>query len=418
MILFINNAGTITNSLPEEVYQGSANANSIYVVAPFAHNLTATVAYRLPNGIVTSPQNLRYTGEIEGFTDDKGNTFYGWECSLPNDVTSYYGPVMAQITFYATGRTLCTAAFTFTVARGVVADLPDTPTDDVYDQILETISQIQSDLGNGYYTARAVFAWNASYKYGANELVYYPYGEYGVYVRSTQANNTTQPLDENGAVNAGWEIVVDFNAVMNALEDAQQAAKDAADSATAAQASEEAAEAAEEGAKTAETNAAESASAAENSATAAATSAEAAAGSASAASGSASQAAQSATQSAQSATEAKTSEEAAEAAEAGANASATAAASSAEASAASAAAAKASEQTVAESAANAAASEQNAAESEANAATSAQNAQNSAEQAAQSTSGAATSATLSMSWAIGGTGTREGEDTDNSKYYA
>ena len=31
---------------------------------------------------------------------------------------------------------------------------------------------------------------------------------------------------------------------------------------------------------------------------------------------------------------------------------------------------------------------------------------------------AANSANLSKSWAVGGTGTREGEDTDNSKYYA
>lgn len=58
----------------------------------------------------------------------------------------------------------------------------------------------------------------------------------------------------------------------------------------------------------------------------------------------------------------------------------------------------------AESAAEAYASEQNAAQSESNAQTSEENASD--------------SATLSRSWAVGGTNTRQGEDTDNSKYYS
>lgn len=40
------------------------------------------------------------------------------------------------------------------------------------------------------------------------------------------------------------------------------------------------------------------------------------------------------------------------------------------------------------------------------------------QQAPASASAAAVSATLSESWAVGGTGTREGEDTNNAKYYA
>ena len=45
-------------------------------------------------------------------------------------------------------------------------------------------------------------------------------------------------------------------------------------------------------------------------------------------------------------------------------------------------------------------------------------AQESAASAAESEAAAESSATLSESWAVGGTGTREGEDTNNSKYYA
>lgn len=47
-----------------------------------------------------------------------------------------------------------------------------------------------------------------------------------------------------------------------------------------------------------------------------------------------------------------------------------------------------------------------------------ESAQESADDAAESAENAQDSATLSKSWAVGGTGTRSGEDTDNSKYYA
>ena len=74
-------------------------------------------------------------------------------------------------------------------------------------------------------------------------------------------------------------------------------------------------------------------------------------------------------------------------------------------------AAAASEESVAANAAAAALSEQNAAASEANA-------KASEEASALSEANAADSAALSESWAVGGTGTRDGEDEDNSKYYA
>ena len=47
-----------------------------------------------------------------------------------------------------------------------------------------------------------------------------------------------------------------------------------------------------------------------------------------------------------------------------------------------------------------------------------ESAADSAEAAAESEENAADSATLAESWAVGGTGTRDGEDTDNAEYYA
>lgn len=236
MVFFVNNSGVITNSFPEQVFEGSANANSFYVVAPFANNLTATVAFTLPNGIVTQPYGLTATGEISGFTDGSGNTYYGWSMELPNAVTTYYGKVIAQVAFYSANRLLCTSATTFTVSRGVAAVLPETPTEDVYQQILQALAELQSDLGNGYFVARAVYVWNSAYTYGAGELVYYPMGTYGVYVRSNVANNTQEPYTD-GTINSNWSLALDFNAIVGVLssaEDAAASAEAAANSASAA----------------------------------------------------------------------------------------------------------------------------------------------------------------------------------------
>lgn len=66
----------------------------------------------------------------------------------------------------------------------------------------------------------------------------------------------------------------------------------------------------------------------------------------------------------------------------------------------------------------AATSEKNAKTSETNAAASATTATDKATAAASSATKAANQAKLSESWAVGGTGARNGEDTNNSKYYA
>lgn len=84
----------------------------------------------------------------------------------------------------------------------------------------------------------------------------------------------------------------------------------------------------------------------------------------------------------------------------------------------SAGAAAASSQAAATSETNASGSASAAATSESNAATSESNAETSAQNAATSETNAENSAKLSQSWAVGGTGVRQDEDTNNAKYYA
>lgn len=305
MIIFVGNDGTAVKSLPSPVYQGGANANTIYLVAPFAENLAVTVAFQLPNGVAVAPAAMTAQGAIEGLTDAQGSAYAGWAYDLPNSVTALFGTVTAQFYFYAaTGKIVASSAVTFTVGRGVPQVLPDEPDDTVYEQILAAVSGLQSDLSNGYYAARAIYAWNSTYTYGANEITFYPdIGEYGAFVKSLAADNT-QPPYTDGAINAAyWSEVVNFNTVtddffaeIKAAQTAAEAAQAAAETAqTGAETAETNAQTAEQGAQAAQTAAETAQTGAESAQTAAEAAQTAAENAANAASGSAGQAADFAT---------------------------------------------------------------------------------------------------------------------------
>ena len=312
MIFFVGNDGTIVKSSPSPVYQGAANANTIYLVAPFAANLTAAVAFQLPSGTATSPAPMTAQGTIEGITDEQGGVYSGWSYDLPNNITALYGTVIAQFFFYsAQGKVVASSAANFTVGRGVPAVLPEEPSDTVYDQILAAISGLQSDLHNGYYASRAIYAWNSTYTYGANEITFYPdIGQYGAFVKSLVADNTGHAPYADGAINASyWAEVVNFNTItddffaeIKAAQEAAEAAQEAAETAEAnAEAAEQGAQAAQAAAETAQGKAEDAQAAAETAQAAAETSAGEAASSASAAADSAAEAADSATAAAESA---------------------------------------------------------------------------------------------------------------------
>ena len=229
----------------------------------------------------------------------------------------------------------------------------------------------------------------------------------------------------------------------DAVEAAQGKAEDAQAAAEAAQAKAETAqskaETAQSKAETAQGKAESAQSAAESAATSVSGSASAAASSASAAAASETASAQSAQTATEKASAAQTAAQTAQSAKADAE-SAKAAAVTAGASAESANASAQSAKTAAESAKAAAQAAQSKAEaantsaqtakSDAEAAnTSAQSAKTAAESAKSAAAGSAQSAgasaqsaqasgKLSESWAVGGTGTRTGEDTNNAKYWA
>lgn len=247
MIFFTDNDGTIIKSLPSPVYQGSANTNTIYLIAPFASNAQVTVAFQLPNGTWTTPAMMTQESALNGIVDAQGTTYSGWTYSIPNSVTQYYGVITVQFFFYGTNSGVVTASSstTITVGKGVPIVLPDTPTDDIYEQILNALSQITTDLSSGVYVARSVFPWQSTTTYNTNEITFYPVGQYGAFVKSTQENNTNNaPYNLESVLNSSWwEEVANFNQIQEleaqadafneAVQEAQTAAENAQASANA-----------------------------------------------------------------------------------------------------------------------------------------------------------------------------------------
>lgn len=309
MILFSDANGTIQTNFGTPVYQGSANSNIIYLIAPYAPAASVLVGFQLPDGTAVAPVAMTPLNVVPGVQNANGTSYAGWSYILPATVTAKYGTVTAQFFFYSpTGQStnptsiIATSATSFQIGRGAAAVLPDTPDADVYESILSNLAQLQTDLNGGYYGARAIFPWSNGATYGLNEITFYPsIGTYGAFVQSVVAGNTNNVPYVEGVLNSAyWKEVVNFNTVTEDYFQQVQAAVTQAESA--ATEAENSAQAAANSA----TTATEQAEAAAGSAGEAAQSATEAANYASAANASASQAAASATQSQNSANQSGT----------------------------------------------------------------------------------------------------------------
>ena len=159
MIFFVGNDGTIVKSFPSPVYQGSVNANTVYLIAPFAANMEVTLAFQLPNGVWTPPASMTEQEGIAGLINDKtGKGYAGWSYTVPNEITRKFGTVTIQFKFYASeGVVLATSSTSFIVGKGVTEDLPEEPSKDIYSSILGNMSVLRSQMDNLEAGASAKF---------------------------------------------------------------------------------------------------------------------------------------------------------------------------------------------------------------------------------------------------------------------
>lgn len=261
MIFYISGDGGAKLVSASPVHQGSADTCRIGVIAPFADNMQVTCAFRLADGSTIAPALMTRSAKLDGIFAQATDSAVGyWEYDLPGAVSEKYGRTYVQFYFYSAeeGAVFASAETSFLVSRGVSAQLPETPDETVYGQILSAIAELSGDVFNGYYAARAIYAWNSEFTYGANEITFYPdYGEYGAFVKSVTADNKgNAPYTDGVLDSAHWEEVTDFNALQELagkVEDIETYVQQASDSAAAAAGSAAAAETAKTAAETAQT---------------------------------------------------------------------------------------------------------------------------------------------------------------------
>lgn len=152
MIFFFKSDGTLIKSAPETVYQGSAEAGKVYVVAPLNANMLVDVYYELPNGERWGAYLLENNGTVIN-NEELPDGWALWSTTLESAITQYAGTLKAQFGFYQSGTAdkvplITSQGVTITIAKGVVRDLPSAPTADVYAKIVNAISSIKQDIAN------------------------------------------------------------------------------------------------------------------------------------------------------------------------------------------------------------------------------------------------------------------------------
>lgn len=163
MNFYVNSQGQIIRVDPEDVFQGSVNANTINFIGAFPSTCPVNVAFRLPTGEWTTPASMGMNSDspLPGVQQPDGTQFNIWRYTIPGTVTEYYGTVNLQFYVYAqgssgSGNTIATAASSFEVKRGVPVTLPD-PSDDyetLLTQILSALQQLQQADSEGALAAQ------------------------------------------------------------------------------------------------------------------------------------------------------------------------------------------------------------------------------------------------------------------------
>jgi hypothetical protein len=154
MIFFCYNSGTIFKTVPEKIYQGSVNANTIYLVGAFDGDCAVTVRFELPNGLLTTEKLLSssYTALGGDIQMENGISYNVWEYVLKSDITALSGTVGVQFTITSQNEngmaaTVCTARSTFDVEKGVPFLQDDSAIN--YETLLTQIKAVLTALQQG-----------------------------------------------------------------------------------------------------------------------------------------------------------------------------------------------------------------------------------------------------------------------------
>lgn len=140
MILLIGADGGLIEQTPEDIYQGSNNANKIQIIAPFSANVMIF-------GKFITPMHTSETYQFER-SMEINETQNLWELDLPIAVTQHHGKVELQLKVMTGTQVIITTRVNFMIKKGIPVELPAEPTPDVYELILSEIARINGELLN------------------------------------------------------------------------------------------------------------------------------------------------------------------------------------------------------------------------------------------------------------------------------
>lgn len=207
MLITMSADGSLITSVPSVINQGSNNANQLVVVSPIAESNSLTITFKLPNGNYTEPALMTPAENI-----DTQLGFNAWTYLLNYNITQYSGRVEYQIkATNVSGDAITSSAGTFNVVAGVPPTLPQTPTQDIYNQILQSLSNISQqyinvtdNLSTGAYPANSIIEYNNSITYLENSLVH----ENGILYVSKQGTRGNSP--ESDTSNTYWDMFLNI----------------------------------------------------------------------------------------------------------------------------------------------------------------------------------------------------------------
>lgn len=169
MVIITDALGNVVKSIPENIYQGSNNANSIVLLAPFASNSQVEIAFRTPDGQLHEPQLMTAYKDLP----QAYSQFNGWIITIGQALTQLYGQVQMQFRARMSDeQVIASFACSFTVLKGVAPILPATPTQSIYEQILEAMSVLQADIDNGNLESKAILPYDSGFSYSYGAMVY------------------------------------------------------------------------------------------------------------------------------------------------------------------------------------------------------------------------------------------------------
>lgn len=221
MIFYANGDGKIVNAVSERVFQGAAGAYRLGLVSPFAESDTVTAVFTLPAGKTCAPVLLRTDFSLYGISDTEGNPFVVRSALLPAPVLQNYGKVTIQFIVRYNGaegsEAFALEPCIFTVERGVREDIPQEPSDRVYERLLSALAGLNSNVLEGRYGARSLMAWSEDRRYGAGELVFAFLSEGRTCIMKSLVSENAEPPFIEGACNGDyWEEIFNFNALLKA----------------------------------------------------------------------------------------------------------------------------------------------------------------------------------------------------------